>query len=68
MRTVTLTINEGIGATANLQADGKEIYGVIRIEFDDLVPMHQWGGTLHFQERLGLEPEEVIFSTPELVR
>lgn len=68
MRTVIISVPDSIGLTASIRdaATGKEINGVRLVEFDELNSDLEWGGTLHFIQRSGREPEDVILKTPEI--
>tara|TARA_R110000764_G_scaffold36736_2_gene81988 strand:+ start:21598 stop:21801 length:204 start_codon:yes stop_codon:yes gene_type:complete len=65
MRTIIFAIPDSLGVSARLidEATGRVLEDVQRVEFDELVPLMRWGGTLHFIERSGKEPEDVVFRT-----
>jgi hypothetical protein len=65
VRTIIFSIPGSLGVSAVLidEVTGKTLQDVARVEFDELVPMMLWGGTLHFTERSGKEPEDVVFRT-----
>lgn len=64
MRTITVSIPDGVGVTARLVDEtGKQVDDVIRVEFEPIVPMHPWQGTLHFSMRSRMAPEDVNLVT-----